>query len=410
MPNNGSSYDALDRWKIVESEVRRTQAFRRLRQIKMWTFQDAREFVDAGVWEEDKNSMFHAMIDDAESQGAVSPYVGIKNFETLLRTAVDVSFHVVDHAGGLTGLGSMVFEPQEDVHTWRLYDRNAPSILVANLLERGNFYRDNGIPGTGKTNLACVISEEFVKEPNHIAIGNIRMLKSDPRFIYVRTVKELFRTVAYLPAGMVWLFTQDEGGLTYNKPDQATRRVKKMDRLMRCVRKLYGSYGLVEQREDSVPNIIMEFAKNIFYVEAKGVVSIEMKGPVLAFRDTVKNFPKTSLPFDTDDIAMFDVEDIDIDQALASVSGAGDRWPEMEPPEAAKRALREFLEQEHIAAGPKKCSMPECDNPVTAEDKRVRYCEKHRRVHDLGTHIVGRPREPKAVIEGNPSNVSEFLS
>lgn len=369
MMPNGHSSDAMDRWKIMESEKRMNQAISRLRHIKMWSFQDAREFVMAGVWQEEKAMMFLNLIDEAEKRQFASPYLGIKDLEKRLRIAIGTSFHVVDHAGGITGLGSMVFEPDQGKHTWRLYDRNAPSILVANLVTRGNFCRTAGVPGTGKTNLGCILSEEYVKLPNHVAIGNIRMLTPDPRFIYVKDAKGLFQQIASLPVDANWLFTHDEGGLSYSRPDQATRRVKDLDKLMYCVRKLGGSYNLIEQREDSVPKVIMEFAKNIFYCESKGTVSIEMKGPELAFRDTVKDFPKTTLPFDTDDIAMFDIN-VDVQKIFSYISGS----------EEPRKALREFMEVEDRPVKDyleKVCAFPGCGKSLIGMHPNAKYCSNN---------------------------------
>jgi len=363
--NNGHS-DAMDRWKIIESERRMTQGLERLRHYKMWNWQDAKDFVTVGIWEGDKQEAFLNMIDAAIENGAPSPYLGIKDFERKLRLGMATSFHVVDHAGGVTGLGSMVFEPDDGHHTWRLYDRNAPSILVANYQEKGNFGRISGVPGTGKTNTGCVIAEEYAKDPNHFAIGNIRMLKPDSRFIYTRDAKAFFTAIASLPQEAAWLFTHDEGGLSYSKPDQATRRVKDLDKLMRCVRKLGGSYNLIEQREDSVPNLIMEFAKNIFVCESRGVVSIEMRGPFLAFRDTVKDFPKTTLPFDTDDIAMFDIN-VDVQGIFSAISGSDD----------PKKSLREYLKMEDApvkAYMEKVCAFAGCGRSLVGMHPKARYC------------------------------------
>ncbi len=361
--------DEMDKWRIIESEKRMTQALERLRHIKMWSFQDAREFVTAAAWRQDRAEAFLNMLDSAEKQEFPSPYLGIKNLETTLRLEMMNSFHVVDHAGGITGLGSMVFVPDNGYHTWKLYDRNAPSILIANLVSRGNFCRTAGVPGTGKTNLGCVLSEEYVKIPNHFAIGNIRMITPDPRFIYVRDAKGLFSAISNLPDNSFWLFNHDEGGLSYAKPDQATRRVKDLDKLMFCVRKLGGSYNLIEQREDSVPKVIMEFAKNIFYCESKGIVSIEMRGPELAFRDTVKDFPKASLPFDTNDIAMFDIN-VDVQKLFSYISGSDN----------PKKSMREFLnledapQKEYLA---KICAFPGCGRSLVGMHPNAKYCSNN---------------------------------
>lgn len=368
----------MDKWRIMEAEKRMTQGLERLRHIKMWSFQDAREFITVSGWRQDRAEQFLNLIDEAEKRGFASPYLGIKNLESTLRLEMMNSFHVVDHAGGVTGLGSMVFVPADGYRSWRIYN---PTILTANL-DRGGFSRINGVPGVGKTNTGCVIQEQFASEPNHVAIGNIRMLAPTPNFIYVKDAESLVRVISDLPYKTSWHFVHDEGGLSYSKPDQATRRVKDLDKLMRCVRKLGGSYTLIEQREDSVPNLIVEFAKNIYYVEAKGVVSIEMRGPELAFRDTVRDFPKTKLPFDTDDIAMFDIN-IDVQKLFSQISGADD----------PKSAMRDFLNLKEEPLKPRKCNSPGCEEMFIEKDGRVKYCPKHRRYFDTRTNNTVYPQE-----------------
>jgi hypothetical protein len=392
----------MDKWRVMESEIRMTQGLERLRHIKMWSFQDAREFVTVGIWRQDRAELFLALIDRAEEnskadRGPPTPALAILNLESTLRSEMMNSFHVVDHAGGITGLGSMVFRPEDGMRTWKLYDRNAPSILVSNLIERGNFCRTSGVPGAGKTNLACVLAEEYVKLPNRFAIGNIRMLSPDPRFLYVRSARGLFETIADLPDDSHWLFNHDEGGLSYAKPDQATRRVKDLDKLMYCIRKLGGNYNLIEQREDSIPKVIMEFAKNIFFCEWRGkqrIVSIEMRGPELAFRDTVKDFPKSSLPFDTNDIAMFDI-DIDVLKLFSAINEA----------ESPKKAMREFLDREVKFELTRKCAIPDCPNEFTSPDRRVKYCETHRRFYTGGRDRVYSVKED----EDKKRTLGEFL-
>src|SRR5947207_11517665 len=103
--SDGSS-EAMDKWRIMESELRMTQGLERLRHIKMWSFQDAREFVAVCAWRQDRAETFLALIREAERRGFASPYLGIKGLQDTLYLEMMNSFHVVDHAGGVTGLGS----------------------------------------------------------------------------------------------------------------------------------------------------------------------------------------------------------------------------------------------------------------------------------------------------------------
>jgi len=320
--------DRLGRMVILESSNRMTQALSRLRRFETWSWQDYDEFITTAVWEENKARYFYGMARKAREKGLASP-ARILNLDVELRLALSTSFHVVDHASGLTGLGSMVFDVEDGHRSWKLYN---PNLLTANYQKRGQFGYINGIPGSGKTNTACVISEYYVRRPNRVAIGNIKMKTPDSRFVFAPDGKTLLRTIANLPYTTEWLFTLDEGGLNYGKPDQSTSRVKDLDKFARVIRKLGGSFNLVEQRPESVPNIITEFARNVFYCERRGVVYIDLRGPYRRFRDTVRGFPKTTLPFDTDDIAMFELK-INVERMFDALTNSDD----------PKRDLRRFL-------------------------------------------------------------------
>ncbi|HKZ42791.1 MAG TPA: hypothetical protein VJ044_17640 [Candidatus Hodarchaeales archaeon] len=387
--------DSLGKAIIIESTKRMTQALELLRRIKMWSWEDAYDFVTVGVWNEREQSAFFEMFQKARLLGAPSPSQGIKDLDVILRTAVATSFHAVDHAGGITGLGSMVFVPDQGHRTWRLYN---PSILTANYQSEGNFGRISGVPGSGKTNTACVISEQWASEPNHVAIGNIRMLKPDERFIYTHDAKAFFLAIANLPYEVKWLFTLDEGGLVYSKPDQATRRVKDLDKFARCVRKLGGSLNLVEQREDSIPNLIMEFAKNIFYCQRKGTVAIELRGPDLAFRDTVKDFTKTTLPFDTNDIAMFPIN-VDVQRLFSAISGSED----------PKKALRQYFEMEDAPVKEyleRVCAFPPCGKSLVGMHPKARYCSNNKPPYHAQEDFNRKKKTESADID---VSLNEFL-
>jgi len=167
---------------------------------------------------------------------------------------------------------------------------------------------------------------------------------------------------------------------------------------MRCVRKLGGSFNLIEQREDSVPKLIMEFAKNIFYCESRGTVSIEMRGPELSFRDTVRDFPKTTLPFDTDDISMFPIN-IDIQKIFAFISGSDD----------PKKALRQYLEIEDApvkAYIEKVCAYAGCGRSLVGMHPKARYCSNNKPPYHAQEDFNRKKKTESADID---VSLNEFL-
>lgn len=366
--------DSLAIGIMLESTKRANLAENKLRQFDSWAWKDYESFITWMAWDDAKQLYFFSIEEQAVAKGANAPKdVAIKHGPPLLvelRMAVSASFHVVDHLGGISGLGSMISEPDEGLRSWRIYN---PSVLTANYSENGTIGRFNGELGSGKTSGACVQIEQWLKESDtHWVIGNIKMFKPIERYIYVTRASEFLRAVANMPKGAVWIFYMDEGGLNYSKPDQTTKRVRQLDKLMRLIRKFHGSFNLIEQREESVPNLIIEWARNIFRFE-KGkahIVHIELRGPELSFRDTVKSFPKTTLPFDTDDPAMFEF-DIDIEALHDAISGE----------ENVMASIVEFLDKKDQESGvaPKPCAMDGCPNVFMEKDKRIKFCPEHRR-------------------------------
>ena len=389
--------DSLGRAVMLTATERMTQALEILHRFNQLSWEDIDDLITVGVWQEDRAKQFFAMAHKARDSGAKAPSA-IVNFEVELRMAIANSFHAVDHAGGISGLGSMVFIPDRGPRSFRIYN---PTILTANFHE-GNFGRIGGLPGKGKTNTGCVILEQWHKEGN-VAIANIAKKGDDPRYIFARSAKEFFIAIANLEEKLRWLFVLDEAGLMYSKPDQATRRVKDLDKLMRVIRKLHGSIILIEQRPESVPNIIQEFASSIFYCEKPGTVSIELKGPSLAFRDRVKDFPKTSLPFDTYGIAYWNI-DVDINKLFSVMSGSDD----------PKKTIREYFEQEQAptqAYLEKTCKRAGCGKSLVGLHPAAKYCSQGCRQMDyelrrrMGIPVSNNP----PAVEDKKESLDEFL-
>lgn len=399
--------DSLGKAVMIEATKRSQQTERRLSQFPTWTWEDYERFVTWMAWQDDVQEKFFAISESAKRKGAASPasvqMVRGPPLFVMLRKAASASFHVVDHAGGISGLGSMIAEPDEGLRSFKIYN---PDILTANLRRKGNFGRINGELDSGKTNTGCVIFEQWLKEDEkHVAIGNIAMLREVPGYFYRAKASTLLRTVSELPDEKVFLYEMDEGGLNYSKPDQTTKHVRQLDKLMRIIRKLHGSFILIEQREESVPNLIVEWARNIYTchkTKGHGIITIELRGPELGFRDTVKGFPATGLPFNTDDIAPFNF-DIDIAKLFDYMA---------EKPEPKKRIL-EFLDAEGRSKGeiPRPCAAPGCSNTFLDSDKRRKFCDDHKRYFiDGATRFKDGSRvDAKEHKDTLPASVDDFL-
>lgn len=181
--------------------------------------------------------------------------------------------------------------------------------------------------------------------------------------IYTRDAKDLFNAISKLPDEAKWIFILDEGGLMYSKADATTRRAKDLDKFVRIIGKLHGSMIIIEQREESVPTILQEFATSLYFCERPGVVNIELKGPELAFRGTVSKFPKTTLPFQTYDIAYFSLN-INLIAMFVALSGEGD----------VKQALRNFMSGAMKQVATKVCGNPDCGKELIGMHPAAKYC------------------------------------
>jgi hypothetical protein len=305
----------MTKMRMLESERRMTQALDILRRFDSLTWDEVVDLVTVGIFNEATQHGLFNFIDRCKALKIARPSMA-KNLERSIRKGISQSFHVVDRFGGVSSLGAMVFEPDSGTPPWSVFNS---SILVANFQE-GNFGRVTGNPGTGKTNLGCEIIRE-AKSKGLAVFSNIGKAEPTPVYEFVRDARELFTAVSALPDGVTWILVLDEGGLVYSRQDATTRRAKDLDKLMRVIRHLHGSVVIIEQRPDSIPRILMEFSTSIFHCDGKGLVSIDLRGPKLAFRGRVCKFPKTKVPFNTYDIGYFAVN-VDIVAMLEKMSGS----------------------------------------------------------------------------------------
>lgn len=402
MGENITSDDSIGKATILTAEERMTEALDLIHDLDGWSWQNLEDFITVGVREPQDQRALFAMIADARApipgEVPANKPSEIRNLDAELRMAVTHSFNAVDHLG-LSALGSMVFKPSMNLRSWHIYN---PAILIANF-EEGNFGRIGGVPGSGKTNTGCVLIEQWVKAgPNHIAFTNIKpkgaMQYENRQIVYVKDAKELFIGISKLLPGETWIMVLDEGGLIYSRPDAATRRAKDLDKLMRIIRKLHGSFIIIEQRVESVPLILQEFSTTVLYCPVKLMegshtarLNIELRGPKLAFRDRVKDFPPTKMPFDTYDIAFWSIN-INVYAMFAAISGTED----------ANQAIADFIGNE-ATAKPLHTNCQQCGKPLPGNRSPLqKFCSDSCRV----AHHQQKKRDAADL---DPENVEDFL-
>lgn len=362
-----SSDDSLAKAISFLSTDRMTEALSILQRFDIVTWAELDDLITVGVFDPDIQRGMFTNARRNRDNGVPWPCM-VPGLDVELRIAISHSFHIADRIGGITALGSMVFEPHVSIDSWRIY---RPDILTENAVE-GSFAIMAGMPRMGKTSGGGYIMEQDVKV-GKVVISNILIRAPVEGYRYVKDAKALFETIGSIPAGTKWRFVLDEGGLVANKKDAMTKRVKELEGLFRVMGKLEGSLLFIEQRPESVPTILQEWSRSRFYAIEPGLMFIDLDGPNLRFRRTVRDFPPTSLPYDTRDVAYFPVN-INTAALFASISGANDQ----------KEAIREFMagrgkpaEEPTEAAPIKPCAWPKCRNTFQTTDGRRRYCEEH---------------------------------
>jgi hypothetical protein len=276
-----------------------------------------KNIVTVGVWDVKERTKLFQIIREKETTNKPSQVQGL---EYLLRSAVPSSMHIAESGGSFAGVGSMVFTPSKRYDDWEIYN---PYLLIANFNE-GKFGRWSGNPRSGKTNGACVLIEEWVSDGN-LCISNIFKKTPSNTFDYVKDARGLFETVASYPRKKKWLFPYDEGGASgYGKGDASSLKARYMDKVCRIIGKLYGNVLYIDQRFLSVPQIVQDFATSKFHSIEPGIVHMELTDfPQLgsSFNRTVRHFPETSLPYDTRDIAAFEMN-VNVEKLFQAMAGA----------------------------------------------------------------------------------------
>ena len=247
----------------------------------------------------------------------------INGLEYRLRGAVSSSVRLAERLGGITALGSMVFEPELMNDEYEYYN---PDIMIKGFTE-GNFGRSSGNPRKGKTNNACVFIERWANNGN-IALSNIFKKEETNKYIYTKDARELFSMLCDIPRKVPWIFIYDEGGLSYSKMQANTTHSRYMNEVARIIGKLYGNMLYIDQIPEACPETIQKFSTNFFHALEKGVMYIELRGNY-NFKRTFRGIPKTTLPFETRDTAYFDSKTLDVEKMLSAISGTSDPYSAM---------------------------------------------------------------------------------
>ncbi len=302
--------------RILAAEQRMREGLAWFRRFESHSWEDVEEFVTAAIRGEGEQQILFAFIQDEIRAGVPCPAASPD-----LKTRLRVHFRQGFHTDPLSDMGAIVVpnEGQRDL-SWKVFETDP---LMANFTE-GQFGRVSGPPGMGKTTLACVQIERWIRR-GFLAFTNIRI--KDSGIVFTPDVRSLLRAaVNARRLGLPWTFWLDEARIVgYIRKNAITSRSKQLDQIVTGVRKLGGNMVLIEQLPEAVPALIVAWARNTYYCHAPGVVSIDLRGPDLKWRQDIRDFPNTVLEFDTRDFAPFRTDDLNVDSMFQAIAGEPDQ-------------------------------------------------------------------------------------
>lgn len=224
----------------------------------------------------------------------------------------------------LSAMAATIIPGEKVPFSWKVFETDP---LTANFSE-GRFGFISGPPRQGKTNTGCVLLER-AKTHEFMPFSNIKL--DVPGYMHTPDAVSVIREgIACARAKKRWLFVLDEGAASGLVRQQwYTKRSRDLNVFIKTpMGKLRGNMVLIEQDPNAVPPLIMQWATSRFHCPRERWVSIDLRGPELVWREDVRDFPKSSLPFETRDMAIFDVN-VDIEAMLRVTAGAEDQLQAM---------------------------------------------------------------------------------
>ncbi|TLX89652.1 MAG: hypothetical protein E6K94_09650 [Thaumarchaeota archaeon] len=291
------------------AKQRMTQFLQVMSRFETLSWKNIIDVATVGIWDvKERDYIFYLYSQYKERQPKDIP-----GLELRIRGDVSSSFHIAEKGG--IGVGSMVFAPELNYDVWDFYN---PDLLIRNFSE-GKFGEWTGPPRTGKTSGSCVFIEQWISK-KYFCVSNIFKKSETNAYEYANNARGLFEIVATFPRKTKWIFVYDEGGASgYSKAQASTLKSTYLNNVCRIIGKLYGNVLYIDQRSLSVPTTIQEFSTTRFHSVEPGIVHLELMHPT-SFNRIVKEFPKTKLPYDTRDIADFEMN-VNTDKMFHAMSG-----------------------------------------------------------------------------------------
>jgi len=318
MMPNVSSPDFQARALAHIAEEKMTQFLKLMDRWETVDWKTVKHIVATAVWDHKEKMRLFDIIRKYDDNLEDSKPRDITGLDYSLYAAVPNTFRMAEKYSGATGIGSIVFETTNVIDEWQYYN---PDLLIMGYNE-GNFGRWSGPPRKGKTNGACVLIEQWIKQ-NRIAITNIAKKEETNKFIYSRDARSLFEILSTVPRQTKIIFIYDEGGLSDSKSHSSTLHARYMNDVYRVWGKFWGNTLYIDQSYTKCPEVIETWSTNIYHSIEPGTIYFELSGDI-EFRRALTGFPKTNLPYDTRDLAYFDSKTLNVEGMFAAISGITD--------------------------------------------------------------------------------------
>lgn len=329
------------------------------------------------VWEhKEKDEIFEIIRKNTDPLNYKRP-ADVDGLEYRLLRVVPRTFLMAEKYTGATGIGSMIFETSSISDDYEYYDKDLP-IKGYN---EGNFGRLSGPPRQGKTNFACVQIERWT-DKKRVYLTNIAKKEETNVFIHCKDARSLFENLCTIQRQTKVIFGYDEAGLTDSKAHASTLHARYMNDLYRVWGKFWGNALYIDQLYTKCPEFIESVATNIYHAIQPGTIYFELSGDY-EFRRALTNFPKTTLPYDTRDLAYFDSRTLNVEAMFASISGITNEKERFD-------AMRDFLKSP--------ASYPKNTAPKVKKEKKE---EEQEEEETLADWIRGESKNGKESGLGN---------
>jgi len=180
----------------------------------------------------------------------------------------------------------------------------------------GGFLTITGPPRMGKTGIACLIMEAWLRaNPRSLVLTNVIMAHRIDRVVELPGVKALAEAVnRCVREGRRWLWVFDDAGLEWIKQRAMSGTSIDLEQFARIVPKHGGSFVYIDQREGGIPTTISEFADSRIRSFRPGFAQVRL--PRLT--GFVRDIPKALTPYISEARSAFLV-DMDIRKMIEGI-------------------------------------------------------------------------------------------